>query len=103
MLLHAAPQIMPGALSRCRWATLAMLARAFLVVTALTDQARDPAPPGLSKLTYNEIQHLFAALVADTGHRLRWPACDADTKPAPVPATTAGRPAGHEDHELQLD
>jgi len=59
-----------------RWATLAMLAHAFLVVTALTDQARDPAPPGLVRLTCNEVQHLFAALVAapvaDAGHRLRW-------------------------------
>jgi hypothetical protein len=59
-----------------RWATLAMLAHAFLVVTALTDQGRDPAPPGLIKLTCNEVQHLFAALVAtpvaDAGHCLRW-------------------------------
>jgi hypothetical protein len=62
--------------SWCRWATLAMLAHAFLVVAALTDQARGPAPPGLTKLTCNEVQHLFAALVTapvvDAGHRLRW-------------------------------
>jgi hypothetical protein len=55
-----------------------MLAHAFLVVAAVTDQARDPAPPGLVKLTCNEVQHLFAALVAapvtDAGHRLRWSA-----------------------------
>jgi SRSO17 transposase len=61
-----------------RWATLAMLAHAFLVVTASTDQARDPAPAGLIPLTCNEVQHLFAALVArpagDPGHRLRWSA-----------------------------
>jgi SRSO17 transposase len=60
-----------------RWATLAMLAHAFLVVTALTDQARGPAP-GLIPLTCNEVQHLFACLVAapvaDTAHRLRWSA-----------------------------
>jgi SRSO17 transposase len=59
-----------------RWATLAMLAHAFLVVAAVTDQARDPAPSGLTRLTCNEVQHLFAALVAvpvaDTGHRWRW-------------------------------
>jgi SRSO17 transposase len=59
-----------------RWATLAMLAHAFLVVAAVTDQARDPAPAGLIKLTCNEVQHLFAALVAvpinDPRHRLRW-------------------------------
>jgi peptidoglycan/LPS O-acetylase OafA/YrhL len=59
-----------------RWATLAMLAHAFLVVAALTDQARDPAPSGLITLTCNEVQRLFAALAArptrDLGHRLRW-------------------------------
>jgi SRSO17 transposase len=59
-----------------RWATLAMLAHAFLVVTAVAAQARDPAPPGLTRLTCNEVQHLFAALVAapvaDPRHRLRW-------------------------------
>jgi SRSO17 transposase len=59
-----------------RWATLAMLAHAFLVVTAVADQGRGPGPPGLIKLTCNEVQHLFAALVAapvaDAGHRLRW-------------------------------
>jgi SRSO17 transposase len=61
-----------------RWATLAMLAHAFLVVTALTDEACDPAPSGLIRLTCNEVQHLFAALVArpvaDPAHRLRWSA-----------------------------
>jgi SRSO17 transposase len=35
-----------------RWATLAMLAHAFLVVAALTEQARDPAPPGLVGRTF---------------------------------------------------
>jgi SRSO17 transposase len=59
-----------------RWVTLAMLAYAFLVVAAVTEHARHPAPPGAVELTCNEIQHLFAALVAapvaDTGHRLRW-------------------------------
>jgi hypothetical protein len=53
-----------------------MLAHAFLVVTALTEQARDPAPAGLTRLTCNEVQHLFAALVAapvaNPAHRLRW-------------------------------
>jgi hypothetical protein len=51
-----------------RWTTLAMLAHAFLVVAALTEQARRPPPSGL--------QHLFAVLTArpagDLGHRLRW-------------------------------
>jgi SRSO17 transposase len=59
-----------------RWATLAMLAHAFLVVAALTEHTRHPPPTGLISLTCNEIQRLFAALVirpaADAGHRLRW-------------------------------
>ena len=59
-----------------RWVTLAMLAYAFLVVAAVTEHGRHPAPPGAIELTCNEVQHLFAALVAvpvaDRGHRLRW-------------------------------
>ena len=59
-----------------RWVTLAMLAYAFLVVAAVCEHARHRAPPGAVELTCNEIQHLFAALVAvpvaDPGHRLRW-------------------------------
>jgi SRSO17 transposase len=58
-----------------RWTTLVMLAHAFLVVAALTDPIRPP-PSGLTSLTCNEVQHLFAALLArpagDLGHRLRW-------------------------------
>jgi SRSO17 transposase len=59
-----------------RWVTLAMLAYAFLVVAAVTEHAQHPAPPGAIELTCNEIQHLFATLVAapvvDRRHRLRW-------------------------------
>ena len=59
-----------------RWVTLAMLAYAFLVVAAVTEHAQRPAPPGAIELTCNQVQHLFAALVAvpvaDRGHRLRW-------------------------------
>jgi SRSO17 transposase len=59
-----------------RWTTLAMLAHAFLVVAALTERTCHPPPSGLISLTCNEVQHLFAALVAvpvvDVGHRLRW-------------------------------
>jgi hypothetical protein len=53
-----------------------MLAHAFLIVAAVTEQTRHPPPSGLIGLTCNEVQHLFAALVAvpvaDTGHRWRW-------------------------------
>ena len=44
--------------------TLAMLTYAFLVVAAATQHARPPPPLGLIPLTCNEIQHLFATLVA---------------------------------------
>jgi hypothetical protein len=53
-----------------------MLAHAFLVVATLAERTRHPAPAGLIGLTCNEVQHLFAALLArpsrDLGHRLRW-------------------------------
>jgi SRSO17 transposase len=59
-----------------RWTTLAMLALAFLVVLAVTEPTHHPPPAGLAPLTCNELQHLFAALLAqplgDVGHRLRW-------------------------------
>ena len=59
-----------------RWVTLAMVAHAFLVVAAMAERICRPPPSGLIPLTCNEVQHLFAALVArpvqDLGHRLRW-------------------------------
>jgi SRSO17 transposase len=59
-----------------RWATLAMVAHAFLVVAALTSNTRYPPPSGLIGLTCNELQHLFAALgalpIGDPTHRLGW-------------------------------
>ena len=65
-----------------RWVTLALLAHAFLAVTAALER-RDQVPTddgtspgGLIPLTCNEIQRLFTALVVrpvrDTAHRLRW-------------------------------
>ena len=59
-----------------RWATLAMLAHAFLVIAALTQHTRHPPPSELIGLTCNELHHLVAALlavpVADPAHRVRW-------------------------------
>jgi hypothetical protein len=89
-----------------RWVTLAMLAYAFLVVVAVTEHARQPAPPGAVELTCNEIQHLFAALVAvpwlitATGCAGRGGAI---SKRALGPATTADKPTDREDHDLRLE
>ena len=59
-----------------RWTTLAMLACAFLTITAAIEHARGPAPAGQIPLTRNEIAGLFATLiiqpVRSTPHRLRW-------------------------------
>lgn len=57
-----------------RWVTLAMLAHAFLAVTAAAGRRDHPAPDDLIPLTCNEVQHLFAALISparDLAHRLR--------------------------------
>jgi SRSO17 transposase len=58
-----------------RWVTLAMLAHAFLAVTAAAERRDRPAPEDLIPLSCNEVHHLFAALinpVHDLAHRLRW-------------------------------
>jgi hypothetical protein len=71
-----------------RWVTLALLAHAFLAITAaierrdqtLTDDGT--SPNGLIPLTCNQIQRLFTALITkptrDLAHRLRW---STDAKP----------------------
>ncbi len=43
-----------------RWVTLAMLASAFLAITAAAEHARNPGPAGQIPLTRNEIASLFA-------------------------------------------
>jgi SRSO17 transposase len=59
-----------------RWTVLAMLAHAFLAVTAAAEHARAPAPEGLIPLTVNEIRHLFTNLLnrtaRDVRHLMRW-------------------------------
>jgi SRSO17 transposase len=59
-----------------RWTALAMLAHAFLTVTAATEHTAAPPPIGQIPLTRNEISHLFAALVLAPArslrHRLLW-------------------------------
>jgi hypothetical protein len=58
-----------------RWTTLAMLALAFLSITAAIEHTRPP-PADQIPLTRNEIAALFSTLiigtVQDTRHRLRW-------------------------------
>jgi SRSO17 transposase len=60
-----------------RWTTLAMLALAFLTVTAATERA-SPQPEDQIPVTRNEIAALFGTLiiepVTDARHRLRWSA-----------------------------
>jgi len=63
--------------SRYRWTTLAMLAPAFLTITAATEHTRPP-PGDQIPLSRNEVATLFSTLiidpVTDTTHRLRWSA-----------------------------
>jgi len=51
-----------------RWTILAMLAHAFLAVTAATARTQTHPAPGLIALTANEIRHLFTRLLNHTRH-----------------------------------
>jgi hypothetical protein len=54
-----------------RWTILAMLAQAFLAVTAAAERNRgDAGDGGLISLTCNEIRHLFTALLRQADHAL---------------------------------
>jgi SRSO17 transposase len=59
-----------------RWTTLAMLAAAFLTITAATENATRQPPANQIPLTRNEVARLLATLIVrparDTWHRLRW-------------------------------
>jgi SRSO17 transposase len=59
-----------------RWVTLAMVALAFLTVTAATEHATRPPPPGQIPLTRNEIARLFTSLTGKPArsrqHLLHW-------------------------------
>lgn len=91
-----------------RRTTLAMLAHAFLAVTAASGRATNIAAAELSPLTCNEIRHLFAAFFAqpvrELAHWLRWPNGGVGTKHAPASSTTSGKqPNNYEDQDLQLE
>jgi SRSO17 transposase len=59
-----------------RWVTLTMVALAFLTVTAATEHASRPPPPGQIPLTRNEIARLFTSLTGQPArspqHLLHW-------------------------------
>ncbi|MEU6234973.1 IS701 family transposase [Kitasatospora sp. NPDC047058] len=58
-----------------RWTTLAMLAHAFLAVTAAIERAGSTPPSELAPLTCSEIRRLFEAFITPArglAHRLRW-------------------------------
>ena len=60
-----------------RWVTLAMLAAAFLTITATAERARSPQPGSQIPLTRNEISRLLATVISpppSPGHQLRWSA-----------------------------
>jgi SRSO17 transposase len=61
-----------------RWVTLAMLAAAFLTITAAAEHASHPPPDGQIPLTRNEIARLLATLIIQPArkawHSLRWSA-----------------------------
>jgi hypothetical protein len=61
-----------------RWATLTLLAHAFLTVTAAVEHTRAPAPADQIPLTRNEISHLIAVVllppIRALCHRLHWSA-----------------------------
>jgi SRSO17 transposase len=61
-----------------RWTTLAMLAAAFLTITAAAHNASHPPPDNQIPLTRNETARLLTALIIQpmhgTWHRLRWSA-----------------------------
>jgi SRSO17 transposase len=53
-----------------RWATLAMLAHAFLAVATAIERDAAPAPHGLIELTVNEFRRLFDALLLTGKHTI---------------------------------
>ena len=70
-----------------RWVTLAMLAAAFLAITAALERARRPAPASLIPLTRNEIARLLCATLTPPATTHPPPAMVvlAETPPVPLP------------------
>ncbi len=84
-----------------------MLALAFLTIAAATEHTT-PSPDDQIPITRNEIAALFSALAHRTSPTVPGTGCDgrpgaAVTSTAPKPATTSGKPANHERHEVRLE
>jgi hypothetical protein len=80
-----------------RWTLLAMLAHAFLAVTAAAERAT-PAPTGSIPLTRNKIRHLLATLGHQARLRRRAPAALVTTStptPSPRPQLPLPPPSSH--------
>jgi hypothetical protein len=90
-----------------RWATLAMLAHAFLAVTAAVERRNHPTPDDLIPLTSNEVQRLFSALISpvhDLAYRLLWSHRRRQHQARARTLTIGGkRLPNHEDHDLRLE
>lgn len=90
-----------------RWVTLAMLAHAFLAVTAATERRDRPVRDNLIPLTGNEIRHLFAALISpvhDLAYRLRWSHWRRRHQARARQCHTEGkRPHSRDDQDLRLE
>jgi hypothetical protein len=76
-----------------RWVTLAMLAGAVLVVVALVERTRQPAPLGVVELTCSEIRWLFAAMVEAPAGRGGAPIALVVATPTPGPRSGQPLPA----------
>jgi hypothetical protein len=89
-----------------RWTVLAMLAHAFLAVTAAAQRAASTNSTELIPLTCNEIRHLFTRLIdrarRDHRHLLHWSHWRRRHQAHPKASHYQRQAATHHDHELRL-
>jgi hypothetical protein len=90
-----------------RWTVLAMLAHAFLAVTAATERARAALPAALIPLTPTRSDAGSSA--CSPARSATQPTCctgrdgNASTKPPHAPATTVAKTAASNDHDPRLE
>ena len=89
-----------------RWTILAMLAHAFLAITAATQRADTQPAPRLIALTANELRHLFTRLLNharhDIEHLLHWSRWRRRHQARARDRTSAVEQPNSNDHELRL-